>query len=1074
MSPKDGVIDTARPARGGLFAWFVTNHVAANLFMLLLLLGGGVLALRMKVEVLPEIDPRTVTVSVVYPGATPAEVEEGISRRVEEAITGIEGIERVRSVSSEGNGLVTAELEDDADDREVLDDIKSAVEAIQNFPPADAEDPRIADTVVNGSVLTIALYGAASERTLRELAFRLRDDLTALDGVSLVDVQGVRDYEVAVEVSERALRERGLSFEQVAAAVTGFSVNLPGGSIRTAGGEILLRTENQAYDKGDFERLVVFTSPDGTTIRLADVAEVRDGFEDIDQLNLFNGQPAAFVAVSRVGDQRVLDVESTVLEYMATIAMPTGVESEVWGNRGDILRSRIDLLLRNGLMGLILVFGVLVLFVDLRLAFWTTAGIPISFLGAFVFITLAGGSINMISLFAFILVLGIVVDDAIVVGENIYAKREAGLEPVQAAIEGLREVVAPVGVGVLTTIIAFAPLYFTEGFFGDILWVVPIVVIGVLTMSIVESFLILPAHLSGGSRRRRRGTLVVVQEKLQGVLRWVIERVYEPVLRVALKQRYATVAVATALVAITGGLVVGGHVRFLLFPQIDADDISVRVTMAGGTPAAETLSVLEHLAQSAREVREELDAERPGDGPSVFQSVSMTLGSQPFGGGGGPHSGPGSSGSNTAEVAIQLLASENRDIAAVEIVRLWRERVGEIPGATAVNYTSSLLSAGDDISVELAHADFDQLFAAAERTKSHLAEFDGVDEISDSFEPGKRELDFELTETGIAAGLTASALARQVRQAYYGVEAQRVQRGRDEVKVLVRYSEAERRSLQSLDDLRVRLPDGTELPLATVARYEEGRGYATIDRTDRRRVVNVTADVDDERASAGDVNADLRDVFLPALQRDLPGLTYSFEGAERERIESLQSLLGSLVIALFGIFALIATQLRSYSQPLIIMSVIPLGIVGAVFGHMLLGFDLSFFSMFGVVALAGVVINDSLVLLDMINRLRREGKSPTEAALEAGARRFRPILFTTITTCAGLAPMIVEKSLQAQFLIPMAISLSSGVAFATLVTLVLVPALTLIREDVIELGRRAAALVRLEEDEADPAPAARP
>ena len=1042
----------------GLFAWFVSNHVAANLLMVLLLIGGAALALSVKVEVFPEIDPRTVTVSVPYPGATPTEVEEGISRRVEEQLTGIEGIKRVRSVSSEGFGTITAELEDNADDREVLDDIKSAVEVIQNFPPEDAEDARISDVTQRRSVVTAALFGDADERTLRELAFRLRDDLTALDGVSVVDVRGVKDYEIAIEISERALRERGLSFEEVAGAVRGFSVNLPGGSIRTVDGEILLRTENQAYDRGDFEKLIVQSNPDGTVIQIGDVATVRDGFEDVDQSSMFDGHPAAFLAVSAVGDQHVLKIESKVIEYLEQVALPNGVEFRVWENGADILRSRIELLLRNGLMGLVLVFTVLVLFLDFRLAFWTTMGIPISFLGAFVVIVAMGGSINMISLFAFILVLGIVVDDAIVVGENIYAKRQEGLPPARAALEGLREVVSPVSVGVLTTIVAFAPLYFTGGFFGDILWVVPVVVIGVLIMSLIESFLILPAHLSGGNLKPRRGTLAAIQGALQRGLAWLVRRTYQPVLRLALRFRYATVAVGISLLLMTIGLVQGGHVRLTIFPEIDGEKISARVQMIGGTSARETESVMQHIADAAEKTRSEFDAQLPDGSASLFESVAVTLGSQPFGGGGGPDAGPGASGSNAAEVSIQLIPSEDRTVGAAEIVTRWREFVGEIPGATALDFTSSLLSAGDDVNVELAHADFDKLLVAADALKEHLAKYDGVSEVTDSFEPGKRELDFSLTQAGRAAGLTVGNLARQVRQAYYGEEAQRVQRGRDDIKVLVRYSEEERRTLDSLDALRIRLPDGAELPLATVASYTEGRGYATIDRTDRRRVVSVTADVNEVRANANDINTTLRDEFLPAMQRDIPGLSFSFEGAERERQESVESLAKGMLVALFAMFALIAAQLRSYTQPLIIMSVIPLGIVGAVIGHMVLGFDLSFFSAFGVVALSGVVINDSLVLLDMINRFREQGLSAYEAALAAGPKRFRAILFTTVTTCVGLAPMIAEKSLQAQFLIPMAVSLSAGVAFATVITLVLVPALTLVREDFMSMGRKLRSL----------------
>ena len=1045
----------------GLLAWFATNHVAANLLMVMILSIGAVLALNAPVTVFPDIDPRTVSVSVVYPGATPQEVEEGISRRVEEALAGIEGIKRVRSVSAEGLGTVTAELDDDADDSAVLDDVKSAVDGIQNFPPQDAENPRVQDSSVVRGVLTVALWGEASERTLRELAYRVRDEITSLPGISIANVDGVRDYEIGVEVSERALRERGLSFREVANAVAGFSVNLPGGSIKTSAGEILLRTDTQAYDARDFERLIVRASPDGSVVRLRDVATIRDAFEEVDAKSLLNGFPAAYVTVKSVGDQQVIEVEESVKRYVEQLSLPTGIEASIWSNQANVLRSRIDLLVRNGLMGLILVFGVLVLFLDLKLAFWTTLGIPISFLGAFLFITALDGSINMISLFAFILVLGIVVDDAIVVGENIFAKREAGLPAHRAAIEGLREVVSPVSIGVLTTVLAFLPLYFTEGFFGDILWVVPVVVIAVLLMSLLESFLILPAHLSGGGTKRRRGTLTVVQDYLRKGLDGAIEKLYLPFLRRALRLRYVTVASAVALFALTGGLVAGGYVRMTLFPNIDADKISARVTMVSGTPAAETERVLQHLLDSAESAREELDATLDGGG-SIFRNVTATLGSQPFGGGGGPDAGPGATGANAAEVAIELTPGEDRSISAARIVARWRELVGEIPGTTALDFTSSLLSAGDDVSVELAHADVERLLAATDSLERFLGEFAGVSEITNSFEVGKRELDFELTAAGVAAGLTRQELARQVRQAYYGEEAQRIQRGRDDVKVLVRYTSEERTNLASLDDLRIRLSTGEELPLATVATWSEGRGYAQIDRTDRRRIVRVTADVDEDQASAKELNDELRERFLPALLSDIPGLAYSFEGAERERMDSVRSLLEGLGIAVLAIFALLAAQLRSYSQPLIIMSVIPMGIVGAVLGHLVLGFDLSFFSAFGVVALSGVVINDSLVLMDMIGRLRGEGLSALEATLTAGRRRFRAILFTTLTTCVGLAPMVTEKSLQAQFLIPMAVSLTGGVAFATLITLVLVPALYMAREDLVLLSRRLRAKLSFE------------
>ncbi|MDH3590529.1 MAG: efflux RND transporter permease subunit, partial [Planctomycetota bacterium] len=707
-----------------MLAWFAGNHVAANLMMAVLLIGGGFVATSTKVMVFPDIDPRTITVTVPYPGATPVEVEESVCRRIEEAVAGVEGIKRLRSVSREGTGTVTAELEDDADDREVLDDVKSAVDQIQNFPPEDAEQPRVVDAERVNPVITIAIHGGGSEKTLRELAYRVRDDLGALEGVSKLKVDGARRYEIAVEVSERALREHKLRFEDVSRAVSLFSLNLPGGTIRTEGAEILLRTSGQAYRRLDFEGIVMRTRPDGTRLLLRDIATVVDAFEDVERLSLFNGQPAVFVEVSRVGDQRVLDVEGKVKEYVGTLALPTGVEATTWSNRADTLRSRMSLLLRNGLLGLVLVFGCLVLFMNLRLAFWTTMGIPISFLGAFLFLPAFDASINMISLFAFILVLGIVVDDAIVVGENIFSKREQGLPPLRAAVEGVREVLVPASVAVLTTIVAFLPLYFTPGFFGDILWVVPIVVIACLMVSLFEAAFILPSHLGTGSAKPPRGLLPLIQGGFRGALRWFVHAIYLPVLRLALRGRYVTVAIGLVTLALTGALVYGGVIKSVLFPRIDGENVSVSVRMANGTPAVETQRVLDHILAAAEQTRHDFDEDAADDAPSVFRNVAAVLGDNALSrGGGGPHGGgPEESGANVAEVKIELSPSEDRTAASSEIEAKWRKLIGEIPGATSVSFRSGLLAAGDDISVELAHADLARLLQATEALKGRIAE----------------------------------------------------------------------------------------------------------------------------------------------------------------------------------------------------------------------------------------------------------------------------------------------------------------------------------------------------------------
>ena len=1057
MTTPDPDTSSSVDSRGGLIKWFAGNHVAANLLMVLLLIGGFMSITKTAVEIFPEIDPRAITVAVPYPGATPSEVEESINRRVEEAISGIEGIDRVRSTATEGSGIVTAELEDDADDRQVLNDIESAVASIPNFPPQDALDPEVVDQEAQSRVVSIAIFGDVSERMLKETAETMRDDLTAMDGVSIVSVSGTRTYEIAIEVSEIALRRYELTFESVANAVRGFSVNLGGGLIRTDAGEILLRTDGQAYVGRDFESIVVRTQPDGTQIRVRDVATVNDGFEDVTLENVFNGSPAAYLNVSRIGSQDSLGIEAAVRDYVDGVALPAGINATIWSNQADVLRSRIDLLVRNGLIGLVLVFGCLVLFVDLRLAFWTTMGIPIAFLGAFIFVPLAGGTVNMISLFGLIVVLGVVVDDAIIVGENVYALREDGLPPTQAAIEGARQMAAPVTIGILTSVAAFLPLMFTSGVIGQILWQIPVVVISVLLMSLVEALWILPAHLSSkkSAGNDAVGTIPAIQRVLRTQLQRFIDGPYRALLSLAVRSRYATIAVAIAILLLAVGGVRGGHVRFVFFPQIDSDQVTATLTMANGTPAERTREVLARMLTAANDATGELDAQLSEEAPPLVLNISATLGGRPFSGGGGPGAtADRSSGSNVAEVVIELTPSEERGlidgqpVSARAIEDAWRARVGEVAGATTLSFNSSLFGAGESVNVELAHRNFDTLLLAVEALKTRLQSYEGVSDVTDTFEPGKRELQLSITDAGLAAGLTLRDLARQVRQAFYGEEAQRVQRGRDDIKVMVRFPETERRSLADLLRLRIRLPDGTEVPFGTVAVVAEDRGYASINRIDRRRTVNVTADIgDDAPTTAGTVNTELALDVLPELQGLYPGLAFSFAGEEKERNESMQSLTRNLGIAILFIFGLLGMQLRSYMQPLLIMSVIPFGAVGAIIGHVIMGVPLSFFSTFGIVALSGVLVNDSLILIDLINRERRRGVPMRTAIMQSGVRRFRPIVFTTLTTFLGLAPMLFEKSLQAQFLIPMAISLAFGIVFATALTLLLIPALYMVSED---------------------------
>ena len=1040
----------------GPLSWFAYNHVAANLLMLLIMVGGFMTLLRIKIEFFPEMSVDMITVSVPYLGASPSEAENGVALRVEEAVAAVDGIKRIHSTSAEGSCMVIIEVEEYADTKDVLDNVKAEVDRIITFPE-ETEKPIITEITTRHEVLTIVLHGDASEKTLRELAEEVRDELTSMDNISQATLAGVRNYEISIEVSEENLRRYGLSFDQVAGAVKRSSLDMPGGSVKTRGGEIMFRAKGQMYYGGEFEKIVVLTRADGTLILLGDIAEVIDGFEDSDISSRFDGKNAAFVLVYRVGEQGTLDIANTITKYVGAKQryLPAGVSIGIWEDNSIFLRSRMNLLKRNALIGLCLVFMCLALFLNLKLAFWTTMGIPISFLGAFWLMPVLDVSLNMISLFAFIMSLGLVVDDAIVVGENIFAYRQEGMGPIPAAIKGVKEMAAPVTMAVLTTVFAFLPLMYTKGIMGKVLKVIPLIVISVLMVSLVEALLILPAHLSVGRVARKNNSKKSLGAKFHLAVGKMLEAfINGPFARLAtaaVRLRYVTLACGIAIFLSTVGLIVGGYIKFTFFDAVEADNMIGLLTMPQGTPLEQTREIVKKMEAAAEKVRREVDSGRRGE-PSIFKHVSTVLGDHPtLRKQGGPmQAGPaGVSAAHLAEVNIELLGAEERgEISSIDMKNQWRDLVGEIPGISSLTFESEWRSVGEDINVELTHDDFDILLAAAEQLKLILRDYEGVTDIKDSFEEGKREIKLALKDTGRTLGLTLADLARQVRQGFYGEEAQRIQRGKNDIRVMVRYPEHERTSLADIENMRIRLPNGTQIPFNTVAEVKYGRGYANIRRVDRRRVINVSADVDEAVANAGEINTDLAQSIIPDLIKQYPGLTFRFSGAQRERNESLGSLRINFLIAMLAIYGLLAVQFRSYAQPVIVMSAIPFGIVGATLGHLLMGFNLSILSLFGIVALCGVVVNDSLIMIDLINRERASAIELSQVIRDSVTRRFRPIMLTTMTTFLGLAPMLLEKSIQARFLIPMAISLAFGIVFATMITLLLVPSLYMILEDI--------------------------
>lgn len=1037
----------------GAIRWMTRNHVAANLLMLIFIVGGLWLAGSIKQEVFPEITLDMIQVSVSYPGAGPEEVEEGILLKIEENLTGVDGIKEIKSVAAEGFGTVTAEVYPELDANLVLQDVKTEVDRIITFPD-DAEKPVISKLLNRREVISVVVYGELTERSLREQAELVRDELLSLPGITQVDFGGVRPYEISIEVPEENLRRYNLTLGQISQRVRQASLDLPGGTIKTAGGEILIRTKERRYLGNEYEEIVVVSNSDGTELTLGDIGRVKDAFAETDEFARFDGHTAAMVKIFRVGEQKPTEISKLVLEYVKNkqLELPDSIRLATWNDTTELFQSRKDLLTKNAFIGLILVFIILGLFLEIRLALWVMLGIPISFCGALLLMPAVGVSINMISLFAFIMVLGIVVDDAIVVGENVYEHRQMNKPYMQAAEEGAIQVAQPVVFAILTSVAAFAPLLFISGMLGKFIKVIPQIVIIILLVSLIECLFVLPAHLGFGKPRSApQGLLGVVDRSRRRFgrgLEWFISRVYSRFLDRCIRYRYATLATAVAVMMLVFSLVLGGIVKFTFMPEVDGDVILVNLELPPGTPAAHTGEVVEKILQAGERVVDDFDGKLQ-DSETVLRHVYAVVGGTMAEG--GPVGGGATSASNLANIAMFLTPSEQRGVAAADIANRWRELVGEVPGAETLSFTSNLVRLGANIDVQLAHEDFSVLDRASERIREELGNYPGVGDIADTYSLGKRELKIHLRPEARTLGITEQDLGRQLRGAFYGDEALRLQRGRDEVKVMVRYPEEDRARLWNLEAMRIRTADGGEVPLLQAADVVPSRGYAKINRTDRKRVINVTARVDSAQANAEEILAELSAGLLPQLARDFPGLTFNLEGEAKERSESLSSMKDGFVLALFIIYVLLAIPFRSYSQPMLIMSAIPFGIVGAILGHLIMGFNLSILSIFGIVALTGVVVNDSLLLIDYTNQVRKRGVDLLPAIMEAGLRRFRPILLTSLTTFFGLMPMILETSVQAQFLIPMAISLGFGIMFATFITLLLIPALYLILEDLRQL-----------------------
>ena len=1022
----------------GPIAWFARNGVAANLLMVMILaLGVKALLKPLTTDILPDAQLDLISITVPYRGSTPVESEEGVILRVEEAIHDLEGIKHINSVASPGAGSVTIQVDTGFDKRVLLDDVKARVDAISTFP-AETEKPIISIPQIKLPVLMVVISAEMPERGLRRLGEIVRDEVTNLPGISQTQLLGVRPYEIAIEVTEETLERYGLTMSQISQAISRSSIDLPAGSIKARHGNILLRTEGQAYVGKDFHDIVVLTNPDGSRVKLNEIATISDGFNETPSMVRFDGKPCVMVMVSRVGEQDSVRIAETIKDFFkgeGAKLIPEGAEIRYWGDTSVIVADRLDTLKSSAIFGFVLVLFVLALFLRPSLAFWIAMGIPVSLMGAIGLMPYLGVTVNLISLFGFILVLGIVVDDAIVTGENIYQNFSLQADTETAAIVGARQVAVPVIFGVLTTIAAFAPMLMVEGVAGKMFEPIPLVVIPVLIFSLIESKLILPAHLKHLRGHDQSIDKVNRFERFRrffsdGLVRFAI-KVYQPTLALAARHRYLTAALFFATLAILSAMVSSNRVRFVFMPTVEGDMVQVSLTMPDGTSAETTIAYLEEISAGAVDLQKDyFDEER---GNSVITGIIAYT-----------------EGESRGKVMVELLPGQERDgiVSVKELERQWREKVGILPGVEEIRYSGEAKGHGGGaaVNVRLTGPDFDELAEAADKVKELLATIPHLSDISDSYDAGKEEVKLTIKPEAEALGLTTNDLARQTREAFFGAEAQRIQRGREDVRVMVRYPKENRSSISQLERMRIRTPDGAEVPFSAVANAEIGPGFTSIRRIDRNRSIDITADANKEKVNMGAVTRELKKE-LPGIVADYPGMHHSFEGEAREQADAFRSLSIGAAFVAFLIYTLLAIPLKSYLQPFIVMSAIPFGLAGAILGHMIMGHPLSIISLFGLLALAGVVVNDSLVMVDYINGKRTEGMGLQDSVVSAGRARFRAIMLTSVTTFAGLMPMMFETSLQAQFLIPMAISLGYGILFSTLITLFLVPVNFLILED---------------------------
>ncbi len=1057
-----------------LVRWAVDNAPGVNVMVAFTLITGLVSFFWLRREVFPEFELEIVMVQVPYPGASPADAEKGVCQPVEEAVRALDNIKRVISIAREGGGYVLVELDSNVRDvQKIVTEIRSRVDRITNFPEL-AEDPQVEQITFREAAIKVAVIGPDStspnaEMKLREVTEGVRDDLLELGEVTQANIQGAKPFQIDVEVSEDTLRKHGLTLTSVAQILRRENIEMPGGQLRSDGQEILLRGKNRREIGEELKQLPVLAQSGGTVLTVGDIGTVRDAFDDSSMVNEVNGRPALVISVDRTSDEDLLDITSSVHKYVEKASVPPGYSLQVWGDTSVDVRDRMRMLRDNGLQGLLMVFVLLALFLEFRLAFWVSLGIPICVMGAGAILLNTGQTLNMLSMFAFLMALGIVVDDAIVVGENIYAHRSMGKDFVTAAIDGTVEVLPSVLTAVMTTIIAFMPFFFVSGVMGKFIAVMPVAIIAMLAISLVEASTALPCHLSHDPNEKPHTVIAKIMRALSlglrpienmfnvgstfcgGMMDRFGDRVYMPVLRFLLTFPLLGLGGGLSLLFITIAVVKAGYIPINPFPKTDSNQILAQVVYPDGTPARVANEATQRIERAARKVSEQLYESDVAKGEAIdaeggatrgpvkltFRQVGQLSAQGPM------RSAGGGDGSNVGQVFVELRDATERNVTSSELINKWRKEAGEFNGAELVRFDSASVGPGGQpiefklLAPALNQTELDQ---AVEDVKAYLGTFTGVYDIRDDATPGKLEFQIRVKDQAQSMGITSADLAETIRNAYYGAEVMRLQRGRHEVKLMVRYPVDERNSLTQFSEIRVRGSDGIERPITELAEPIVVRGYSEINRLDQQRSITITADLDASEANAQQIADSLRTAYFTGdFKSKFPNVSVNWEGQQQQTFESISSLGIGSALALLAMYILLVIEFRSYFQPLLIMAIIPFGIIGAVWGHAFMGLEVTLFSFFGLVALTGVVVNDSIVLVDFINHRVRDGMDHHEALLEAGRRRLRPVFLTSLTTIGGLFPMLLEKSFQAQFLVPMATSIAFGLMLSTVLVLFQVP-----------------------------------